>query len=70
MNVSERVVCWRRCSPSGRRCVVKWSASSCGVGNVRVESVGVEVRSALVELELAVRAGRFQGGYVHEADAA
>ncbi len=44
------------------------------LGNVRVESVAVEVRSALVEFELAelaVRAGRQPArGYVHETDAA
>jgi hypothetical protein len=44
------------------------------LGNVRVESVAVEVRSLLVELglaDLAVRAGRQPGGgYVHETDAA
>jgi hypothetical protein len=44
------------------------------LANVRVESVAVEVRTALVQLELAdlaVRAGRQPGGgYVHETDAA
>jgi hypothetical protein len=44
------------------------------LGEVRIESVAVEIRTALVELELAdlaVRAGRQPGGgYVHETDAA
>jgi hypothetical protein len=44
------------------------------LGHVRVESVAVEVRTELAELELidlAVRAGRQPGGgYVHETDAA
>lgn len=43
------------------------------LGEVRIESVAVEIRTALVELELAdlaVRAGRQPGGeYVHETDA-
>jgi hypothetical protein len=50
-------------------CVLKWSASR-RRGERPDRVVAVEVGSALVELELAGRAGRIQGGYVHEADAA
>jgi hypothetical protein len=58
----------------GPSCGLRWSLAVRLLGEVRVESVAVEIRTALVELELAdlaVRAGRQPGGgYVHETDAA